>query len=211
MIGAPPGRTRCGHRFSLPFWRSRRWSRARRRSRRWPSRQPSRRRPRKGIKLASQPASRKPARLSVGGQASIYYLPLTVADRLGYLKDAGLDVEITDLQGGARALQALMGGSADVVTGAYDHAIQMHAKGQPIVAVVQLGRFPGFALGVVASKAAAYRSPLDLKGMKIGVTAPGSSTHFMAAYMLVRNGLAADDASFIGVGVRSTPVAAVRR
>src|SRR5215470_1152152 len=105
-------------------------------------------------------------RLSVGGQASIYYLPLAVPDRLGYFKQAGLDVEITDLQGGARALQALMGGSADVVTGAYDHTIQMHAKGQPIVAVVQLGRFPGFALGIVASKVAAYRSPRDLKGMK---------------------------------------------
>ena len=73
------------------------------------------------------------------------------------------------------------------------------AKGQPIVAVVQLGRFPGFALGIVTSKTAAYRDPQDLKGMKIGVTAPGSSTHFMAAYMMVRNGLKPDDASFIGV------------
>jgi NitT/TauT family transport system substrate-binding protein len=161
-------------------------------------------------KQDSQPENAR-VRLSVGGQASIYYLPLTVTDRLGYFKDAGLDVEITDLQGGARALQALMGGSADVVTGAYDHTIQMHAKGQPIVAVVQLGRFPGFALGIVASKAVGYKGPRDLKGMKIGVTAPGSSTHFMAATMMVRNGLQADDASFIGVGVSSTAVAAVRR
>jgi len=153
----------------------------------------------------------KKVRLSVGGQASIYYLPLTVTERLGYFKDAGLDVEITDLQGGARALQALMGGSADVVTGAYDHTIQMHAKNQPIAAVVQLGRFPGFALGVIAAKAVVYKGPQDLKGMKIGVTAPGSSTHFMAAYMMVRNGLKPDDASFIGVGVSSTAVAAVRR
>jgi NitT/TauT family transport system substrate-binding protein len=150
-------------------------------------------------------------RLSVGGQASIYYLPLTVTERLGYFKEAGLDVEIADLQGGSRALQSLVGGSADVVAGAYDHTIQMHAKGQPIVAVVQLGRFPGFVLGVVSAKGAAYKGPQDLKGMKIGVTAPGSSTHFMAAYMLVRNGLKADDASFIGVGVSSTAVAAVRR
>ncbi|MBI3434607.1 MAG: ABC transporter substrate-binding protein, partial [Proteobacteria bacterium] len=122
-------------------------------------------------------------RLSVGGQTALFYLPLTITAQLGYFKDAGLDVTITDLQGGSRALQALMGGSADVVAGAFDHTVQMHAKGQPILAIVQLGQFPGFALGIVTAKAAAYKEPKDLKGMKIGVTAPGSSTHFMVAYM----------------------------
>ena len=150
-------------------------------------------------------------RLAVGGQSALYYLPLTVTDKLGYFRDEGLDVQISDFAGGARALQALMGGSADVVTGAYDHTVQMHAKGQPIMGVVELGRFPGFVLAVVASKAASYRGPADLKGMKIGVTAPGSSTHFMVQYMLVRAGLPPDAASFIGVGAGQTAVAAVRR
>src|SRR3954471_2061377 len=76
-------------------------------------------------------------RLAVGGQSALYYLPLTVTDRLGYFKDEGLDVEISDLAGGAKALQALMGGSADVVAGAFDHTIQMQAKSQRITAVVQ--------------------------------------------------------------------------
>ena len=82
-------------------------------------------------------------RLAVGGKTSLYYLPLTVTERLGYFKEAGLDVEISDFQGGAKSLQALMGGSADVVTGSYDHTIQMQAKNQPIIALIQLGRFPG--------------------------------------------------------------------
>jgi NitT/TauT family transport system substrate-binding protein len=164
---------------------------------------------------AQDTASNRPelpqVRLAVGGRAALFYLPLTVTERLGYFRDAGVALEISDFQGGARALQALMGGSAEVVTGSFDHTIQMQAKGQPVVAVVQLGRFPGFALGLIASKAAAYKGPRDLKGMKIGVTAPGSSTHFMAAYLMVRNGLKPDDASFIGVGVSSTAVAAARR
>lgn len=150
-------------------------------------------------------------RLAVGGKTSLYYLPLTVTERLGYFKEAGLDVEISDLQGGSKSLQALLGGSADVVTGAFDHTIQMQAKKQPIVAVVQLGRFPGFVLALRIEKAASYKTPKDLKGLKIGVTAPGSSTHFMALHMMVQSGLAPTDASFIGVGNGSTAFAAMQR
>src|SRR5207302_2584179 len=56
-----------------------------------------------------------------------------------------------------------------------------------------------------------YRGPQDLKGMKIGITAPGSSTHFMALLLMTRGGLKRDDASFIGVGASTSAVAAVQR
>ena len=167
------------------------------------------------LQTATATAQDKPAavklRLAVGGKSAIFYLPLSVTERLGYFKDVGLDVEIADVQSGARALQSLIGGGADIGIGTFDHTIQMQAKGQPVVAVVQYGRYPGFVLGTIASKAIAYQGPQNLKGLKIGVTSPGSSTHFMAAYMLVRSGLKQDDASFVGVGVTSTAVAAVRR
>src|SRR5258707_6135418 len=149
-------------------------------------------------------------RLAVGGKSSLYYLPLTVTERLGYFKEAGLDVEISDFAGGAKSLQALIGGSADVVTGSFDHTIQMQAKNQAITAVVQMGRFPGFALALRKDKAGNYSGPKDLKGMKIGVTAPGSSTHFMVLYMMAQAGLKADDAVFIGTGSGGTVVAAVQ-
>jgi NitT/TauT family transport system substrate-binding protein len=87
----------------------------------------------------------------------------------------------------------------------------MQAKAQPIIAVVLLGRLPGYALGVLPGKAQGYQAPADLKGMKIGVTAPGSSTHFMVQHLMVKNGLARDDASFIGVGASASAVAAVKR
>jgi NitT/TauT family transport system substrate-binding protein len=150
-------------------------------------------------------------RLSVGGKPGLYYLPLTVTERLGYFKDAGLSVEISDFAGGGKALESLVGGSADVVTGAFDHTIQMQPKKQPIMAVVELGRFPGFVLGVLAAKAQAYRGPRSLKGMKIGISAAGSSTQFMVQYLMVRNGLAPTDASFISLGASAGVVAAVER
>jgi NitT/TauT family transport system substrate-binding protein len=165
--------------------------------------------------IQSAPAQDKPEmprlRLAVGGKSAIFYLPFSVTERLGYFKDAGLDIEIADVLSGARALQSLVGGSAEIGIGTLDHAIQMQAKDQPVVAVVQYGRYPGFVLATIASKSIAYGGPQSLKGLKIGVTSPGSSTHFMAAYMLVRSGLRADDASFVGTGVTSTAVAAARR
>jgi NitT/TauT family transport system substrate-binding protein len=150
-------------------------------------------------------------RLAVGGKPALFYLPLTVTERLGYFRDQGLDIEISDFPGGARALQALIGGSADVVTGSFEHTIQMQAKSQQIKAVMQLGQFPGCVLAVLAAKAQRYRRPADLKGMKIGITAPGSGTHLMVQHFMVRNGLAATDASFVGVGASASAVAAVQR
>ena len=92
--------------------------------------------------------------LGVGGKGLLYYLPLTLAERLGYFKEQGLDVTINDFGGGAQSLQALVGGSVDVVTGAYEHTIRMQAKGQDIRAVIELGRFPGIVLAVKKDKAA---------------------------------------------------------
>ncbi len=150
-------------------------------------------------------------RLAVGGKSAVFYLPLSVTERLGYFKDAGLDVEIADVQSGARALQSIVGGSAELGVGTFDHTIQMQAKNQPVVAVVQYGRYPGFVLSTIAAKPITVKTGADLKGLKVGVTSPGSSTHFMAAYMLVRAGFKTDDASWIGTGVTSTAVAAAKR
>lgn len=149
--------------------------------------------------------------LGVGGKGLLYYLPLTLTERLGYFKDEGLNVTITDFGGGAKALQSLIGGSADVVTGAYEHTIRMQSKGQEIAAVLELGRFPGIVLGVRKDKAAAVKSFKDLKGFKIGVTAPGSSTNFFVNALMAREGLKTDDVAIIGVGTGLSAVAAMKK
>ena len=83
---------------------------------------------------------RKDVHLAVGGKAALYYLPLTVAEQLGYFKQEGLDLKISDFAGGAQSLRAVVGGSADVVAGAYEHTINMQAQKQALIAFVQMGR-----------------------------------------------------------------------
>jgi NitT/TauT family transport system substrate-binding protein len=149
--------------------------------------------------------------IGVGGKPLIYYLPLTIAERNGYFKAEGLDVEIQDFPGGAKALQALLGGSLDVVSGAYEHTISQQAKGQAIEALVLQGQYSGIVLALPKAKAASYKSPADLKGMKIGVTAPGSSTNMFVNILLAKAGLKPDAASIIGVGAGAGAVAIMKR
>lgn len=159
----------------------------------------------------AQAPEKKQVVLGVGGQAGVYYLALTLADAMGNFKAAGLDVEINDFAGGAKSLQALVGGSVDVVTGAYEHTIRMQAKGQDILSVVELGRFPGISLIVRKERLAAYKSPADMKGWTIGVSAPGSSTNMIVWSLMAKAGLKTDEASFVGVGTGATAYAAMQK
>jgi len=151
-------------------------------------------------------ASRKTAeiKIAIGGQAQLIYLPVTLAQELGYYKDAGLNVTLLDFPGGAKALEALMGGSADVVCGFYDHTIQMAAQGKDLRAFVAMLRYPGLVL-----VSPSVRGIEDLRGRTVGVSAPGSSTHMFLNYLLVKHGMKAEDVSNASIGMSATAVGAV--
>jgi NitT/TauT family transport system substrate-binding protein len=161
--------------------------------------------------LRAQPKLEKSkVSIAVGGKAAFYYLPLTISEQLGFFKSEGLDVEISDFAGGSRALQALVGGSADVVSGAYEHTINMQAKNQMIQSFVLQGRAPQIAMGVSTKAVPNYKTVADLRGKKIGVSAPGSSTNMVANLVLSRAGVKAADVSFIGVGTSAGAISALR-
>ena len=148
--------------------------------------------------------------IAVGGKNLLYYLPLTIAEQRGYFKAEGLDITIVDFAGGARALQAVVGGSADVVSGAFEHTVNMQHKGQRMRAFALQGRAPMIVLGVNPKTMAGFKTVADLKGKKIGVTAPGSSTNVVVNFILAKAGLKPSDVSIIGVGAAQGAVAAMR-
>ncbi len=160
--------------------------------------------------LRAQSIEKPKTTIAVGGKNLLYYLPLTVAEQLGYFKAEGLDITIVDFAGGARALQAVVGGSADVVSGAFEHTVNMQHKGQWLRAFVLQGRSPQIVLGVNPKTMPHYKVVADLKGKKIGVTAPGSSTNVMVNFILAKAGLKPSDVSIIGVGAAQGAVAAMR-
>jgi NitT/TauT family transport system substrate-binding protein len=153
---------------------------------------------------------RKEVHIAVGGKSSLYYLPLTIAEQLGYFKDEGLNVNISDFAGGSQALRAVVGGSADVVSGAYEHTLNMQPKSQFLQCFVQQGRAPQIAIGIASSRAKDYKSPKDLKGLKVGVSAPGSSTNMILNSFIAKDGLKPSDVSIIGVGLGAGAVTALK-
>ena len=148
--------------------------------------------------------------IAVGGKNLLYYLPLSIAESQGYFKAEGLDVTIVDFAGGSKALQAVVGGSADVVSGAFEHTLIMQPKGIRLRAFALQGRAPQIVLGINPKTMPGFKGVADLKGKKIGVTAPGSSTNVLANFVLAKAGLKPSDVSIIGVGAGTGAVAAMR-
>ena len=97
-----------------------------------------------------------------------------------------------------------------MVSGAFEHTLNMQSKGQPMRAFVLQGRAPQIVFGVSTKTMPNFSSLADLKGKKIGVTAPGSSTNVMANFVLAKAGIKPSDVSFVGVGASSGAVAALR-
>ncbi len=162
------------------------------------------------VVFAQSRIERKRLALAVGGKASFYYLPLTISEQLGYFAAEGLDIEIKDFAGGTVALQAVVGGLADVCSGAFEHVISQQAGNHFFQAFVQQGRAPQMALGVSVRTLPHYKTIEDLRGKRIGVTAPGSSTNMLVNLVLSRGGMKPGDVSFVGVGSSAAALEALR-
>jgi NitT/TauT family transport system substrate-binding protein len=146
--------------------------------------------------------------VAVGGAGCLCYLPTVLAKQLGEYDKAGVEVELIDFKGGSQALQAVIGGSADVVSGYYDHCVNLAAKGQHLQSFVVYDRYPGMVLAV-SPEAKDIKSVKDLAGKAVGVSAPGSSTDFFLKYLLAKNGMDPTSVSVVGIGLAATAVAAM--
>ncbi len=161
--------------------------------------------------LAALPAQaqQKPLTLAVSGKALIGQLPPTLAERLGFFRDEGLAVDALDFEGGTKSVDAVVGGSADMMFGALEYTIVLQPKGMDLVTVVLDVNKAGIVFALAPDLAKKYHGPLDLKGLKIGVTAPGSATENILRIVLQKSGLDLSDVSEIGIGSGGSAIAAM--
>jgi NitT/TauT family transport system substrate-binding protein len=145
----------------------------------------------------------------VGGLEKIIYLPAMLTERLGYFKDAGVNVTLYNEGAGVSAEDEMIAGRVDAVVGFYDHTIDLQAKGKILEAVIILDRVPGEAL--VVSNRSGINSLADLKGKHIGVTGLGSSTNFLAAFLVTKGGGSQGQYTPVPVGAGNTLIAAMQQ
>jgi len=163
-----------------------------------------------GGAAASGGAPEKSAlKIGVGGQGQIIYMPLTLADQLGYFKQEGLSVEIQDLKGGADALTAMIGGSTDATMGFYEHTIRTQTQGKLIQMIATCDLYPGLVMFAGKSHPEA-KTIKDLANLKIGITSAGSSTEEMVKFLFKKNGLDPAAAQTVAVGSGGPAITALK-
>ena len=148
--------------------------------------------------------------LAVDGKAAFSYLPLTIAEQMGYFRAEGLDVEFMDVPSAVRAQQALATGAADIVAGSFESTLQLQARGQFLRSFVLLGRTPQCALGLSTKALPGLGAALDLRGKKIGVPALSSASHLFATAVLAKVGITPLEISYVAVGGGSSALSALR-
>lgn len=131
--------------------------------------------------------------------------PSYFASWLGFYKEEGLEVSISQIAGASKILEAVVGGSADVGGGVYEQTLQMAAEGKSIVAFVLLVKSPNFA--VIA--APGVRNFNDLRGKTVGVSSVGSPSQFYLTYLLKNAGVQPSEVSTATVGMGATAMAAL--
>ena len=139
--------------------------------------------------------------MAIDGRTVLYYLPLTIAEQLGYFRAEGLDLQIVEAGSAAAALQAVISGAADVCSGAYEQTLNLQSKNHMFQSFVMQGRAPQIAFGVSTKTMPGYKLASELKGKKIAVSALGSPSHLVASRVLLQRGVKSDEVSFVSVGM----------
>ena len=141
----------------------------------------------------------KPVVVAIGGRGLITDSPLTLADQLGYFKQAGLNVKINDFAGGAKSTEALVGGSADISVGAYEHTLLLQPKGVMLKAIALFNEFTAPSSRSSRTSPRTTSHPPTSRAWKMGVTTPGSSGALAVTILLSKAHLPPNAVSIIGI------------
>ncbi|MFL9947630.1 ABC transporter substrate-binding protein [Paraburkholderia agricolaris] len=140
---------------------------------------------------AAHIVSAQPIVLMTGGAAKLIYLPVILADQLGYFRREGLDVRVVSAPAGIDTSTELVAGAIQGAVGYYDHTIALQSQGLDVQSVVVLGQSAG--LIELARRGGGMQTMADAKGRRLGVTGFGSSTYFLTRYLVERAGVAAGE------------------
>jgi NitT/TauT family transport system substrate-binding protein len=131
-----------------------------------------------------------------------------VADKAGFFKEEGLDVEIRFSSGGPQATQITASGGADLALVTIEPAIQGYEKGVRGKAIYRYYTRLPFFVAVPADSP--MKTAADLAGKTFGVSNMASSTIVITKSTMRNAGMTITDDAFLPVGVGDSALAALR-
>jgi NitT/TauT family transport system substrate-binding protein len=123
--------------------------------------------------------------------------PLWIASDLGFFEKYGLDVNLIYIASGVTSVNALLGGSVDIIAASGSSAVGAAARGAPLVIIASLGH--------IAYKLIAHPSITTVQGLKgkiIGSSRIGAGTDFALQRLLPKLGLIpGKDVTLLATGI----------
>jgi NitT/TauT family transport system substrate-binding protein len=130
--------------------------------------------------------AQNPSRVTVGYSAvSPIFAGLWMAKESGAFEKQGLKADLVYISSGSVTVQAMVGGNLDMSIAASNAVVSSILRGAPLVAVGSITNRPAMSLFVQSD----ITKPEQLQGKVLGITRPGSSTHFLTLFVLEKLGL----------------------
>jgi NitT/TauT family transport system substrate-binding protein len=155
------------------------------------------------------------------GAAGLYFLIHFIAEGGGFFKEEGLELDTIDVTTGPRQVAAVMGGSVDIAPLGLQLVIQAQSRGGDMVAIS--AGYDILPMSLVISVAAAEKAGIKagmttdekikrIKGLRIGITGPGSGTDDMIRTLASLRGVDPDkDIKILPIGNGDSQLAALQK
>jgi NitT/TauT family transport system substrate-binding protein len=136
------------------------------------------------------------ATVPVDAGAEVYY-----AQKMGFFKANGLDVEITGLSNGAAVTAAVIGGAADIGQSNAVSIAQAHERGIPVVIIAGANRYtiPAQESGLGVPVDSPIHSAIDLTGKTIAISGIGGITEIGSRNWLDKSGGDSKSVKFLDI------------
>jgi NitT/TauT family transport system substrate-binding protein len=162
-----------------------------------------------GLGFGATPATAQTKLIFIGAGSvpNVVYLPVYVADKAGFFKEEGLDVETRYGRGGPLTVQLVANGDADIAHIVWQPLIAAYVQGVRGRFIYQTFTRSSFFLAVEPDSP--IKEPKDLAGKKVGLVNMASPGLFFAKSVAKAGGADPNSLTFVPVNVGAQPLAAL--
>ncbi|HEX2966871.1 MAG TPA: ABC transporter substrate-binding protein [Syntrophorhabdaceae bacterium] len=147
-------------------------------------------------------------KIVLGTETVAHASPVWIAERKGYFKEEGLDVEIQEFESGRTALRTMLNQDGISIVTAAQTPVVFNSFGRNDYAIVGNMVYSDKDLKILTRRNGTISAPSDLRGKTFGITA-GSSGHFFLSLFLTYNGLKMTDVKTIDMEATRLPQALI--